>query len=129
MPHLQAELSLHQHSSRRTIVLSARKQGFVRLAIQQGAKLVPIVVFGEAQLLDNPFEIRSAQVPLLREPLPVLFRGAYKISVTVQISCFDGVKMHTVFFVAPLVVISEPKSHCSSSLPGSRFACRDSHTN
>lgn len=59
---VQAELSLHEHSSKKTVVLSARKAGFIKVAMETGSKLVPMVLFGESQLLDNPFDLPTAQV-------------------------------------------------------------------
>jgi len=34
----------------------------VKLAMETRSKLVPMAVFGESQLLDNPFDLPTAQV-------------------------------------------------------------------
>eukprot|EP01059_Diplonema_ambulator_P033713 TRINITY_DN7189_c0_g1_i2.p1 TRINITY_DN7189_c0_g1~~TRINITY_DN7189_c0_g1_i2.p1 ORF type:complete len:1328 (+),score=420.68 TRINITY_DN7189_c0_g1_i2:1117-5100(+) len=52
VPGGQAEMR-HSSSSSPTMTLVSKHKGFIRLAIQHGASLVPIFSFGEHELMDN----------------------------------------------------------------------------
>lgn len=59
---MQSELCLHQPRYRRKFVLCARKKGFIRLAMQNGAALVPVFCFGESFNMHNLFDWPAIQV-------------------------------------------------------------------
>ena len=55
VPGGQSELLLHTHelAAQRKIALCAKHRGFVRVALERGADLVPIVCFGETAAIEN----------------------------------------------------------------------------
>lgn len=55
----QAELV--EHASGTTTVLCIQHKGFIRMAIEAGASLCPIFVFGEAQAQRNVLKWRTLQ--------------------------------------------------------------------
>lgn len=52
VPGGQAEM-LEQHSGRNEVRVYTHHKGFIRLAIQHGAPLVPVLSFNEGEMLDN----------------------------------------------------------------------------
>jgi len=62
------------------VVINSRHRGFVRLALQEGASLVPVLVFGELLSLRNAFDWPAMQqwtYKILGFPIPYLVVGRW----------------------------------------------------
>jgi hypothetical protein len=44
---------VHSNSNRSELILVTRHRGFIRMALQLGTALVPVLSFGETQILEN----------------------------------------------------------------------------
>jgi hypothetical protein len=77
---VQSELCLHQPRYRRKFVLCARKKGFIRLAMQNGAALVPVFCFGESFMMHNLFDWPAIQV---RRP------NVPRLLLSARTACFE----------------------------------------
>jgi len=78
----QAELvdAYRIHGEHKEMVINVRHRGFIRLALQQGAKLVPVLVFGELHSFRNLFNWPQVQQWAYRRfgfPIPYLMVGKY----------------------------------------------------
>jgi hypothetical protein len=83
VPGGQAELVLtSRFTTQREAAFYARHKGFIRLSLQQGASVVPILVFGEVTSLRNFVDtprIHRWTYRMLSFPLPYLIGGKWKI--------------------------------------------------
>ena len=81
VPGGQAELVEAYRAAKRTnpeLVVCTRHKGFARLAAQEGAALVPIVVFGEVTSLRNAItmpKLQRATYKMFGFPVPFLMAG------------------------------------------------------
>ena len=78
----QSELAKHQPIRKRHVVLCARKTGFIRLAVEEQALLVPCFSINEELLYDNLFYMPALQRWTYRKfgfPIPFLPVGAWGI--------------------------------------------------
>jgi hypothetical protein len=81
VPGGQAELVEAYQAARKkdpALVVCSRHKGFIRLAVQENAALVPVVVFGEVTSLRNAIvmpRLQRATYKLLGFPIPFLMAG------------------------------------------------------
>lgn len=101
------------------LVVCSRHKGFIRLAIQENAALVPVVVFGEVTSLRNAIvmpRLQRATYKLLGFPIPFLMAGRGGIT---PLPSKTGLRFIIGKPIEPSRVLETLIALCSSSQKGS----------